>query len=98
MYAIGYPLLSVVTIIDSLLLIYTFIIIAYSVLSWVNPDPINPIVRILRNLTEPLMDKVRPYVPLVGSLDFTPVVVIMAIFFVHSGLLPVIGQLARSMI
>lgn len=98
MYALGYPLLSAVTIIDSILLIYTFIIIAAAVLSWVNPDPLNPIVQILRKVTEPIMDKLRPYVPLVGGLDLTPVVLIMAIFFVRSGILPVISQFARSML
>ena len=52
MYVLGYPLLSAVTIIDALLLIYTFIIIAHAVLSWINPDPSNPLVRILANLTD----------------------------------------------
>ncbi len=98
MYALGYPLLSAVTIIDSILLIYTFIIIAAAVLSWVNPDPLNPIVQILRKMTEPIMDKLRPYVPLVGGLDLTPVVLVMAIFFVRSGILPVVSQFARSML
>ena len=98
MYALGYPLMSLVTIIDSVLLIYTFIILAVAILSWVNPDPLNPIVRVLRNLTEPVVERLRPHVPLVGGLDLTPVVLIAVIFFVRSGVLPIIGQFARSMI
>lgn len=98
MYALGYPLLSLVTIVDSLLLIYTFIILAVAILSWVNPDPLNPLVRIFRNLTEPVIEKLRPYVPLFGGLDLTPVVLIVLIFFVRSGVLPIIGQFARSLI
>jgi YggT family protein len=98
MYALGYPLLSAVTIIDSLLLIYTFIIIAVAIFSWVNPDPLNPLVRILRNVTEPVMEKIRPYIPLVGGLDLTPVALIIIIFFIRSGILPVISQFARSLI
>lgn len=98
MYALGYPLLSLVQIIDGLLLIYTFIIIAAAVLSWVNPDPLNPIVQILRKVTEPVMDRLRPFVPLVGGLDLTPVVVIVLIFFVRNGVLPVLLQFARELI
>ncbi|MFZ2587292.1 MAG: YggT family protein [Alphaproteobacteria bacterium] len=98
MYALGYPLLSAVTIVDILLLIYTFVIIASVVLSWVNPDPLNPLVRILRNITEPVMDYARPYVPLVGGLDLTPMVLVAAIAFIRHGVLTVIARMARDMI
>lgn len=98
MYALGYPLLSLVTIVDSLLLIYTCLLIAVAMFSWINPDPLNPIVRILRNLTEPLMDKVRPYTPLLGGVDLTPLVLIVAIFFIRSGVLPVFSQFAKSLL
>lgn len=94
MYAIGYPLSSAVTVLDYLLLIYSFLVIAVMILSWTNPDPLNPIVRILRTLTEPVFDRVRPYVPLVGGLDLTPVVVIIAIFFFRTGVLRVISRFA----
>lgn len=98
MYALGYPLLSAAMILDVLLLIYTCIIIAVAIFSWVNPDPLNPLVRILRNITEPVMEKLRPYVPLVGGLDLTPAILIVLIVFVRSGILPVVSHFARSMI
>lgn len=98
MYALGYPLLSAVTILDVLLLIYTCIIIAVAIFSWVNPDPLNPLVRLLRNVTEPVLERIRPYVPLIGGLDLTPVVLIVAIAFIRSGILPVISHMARSLI
>ncbi|MCP5405673.1 MAG: YggT family protein [Pseudomonadaceae bacterium] len=97
MYAIGYPLHAAVVILNSLLLIYTFVIIAAVILSWVNPDPLNPIVRILRNMTEPAMEKLRPYVPLIGGLDLTPVVLIVLLSFVRLGVLPVLARLAQDM-
>jgi YggT family protein len=97
MYAIGYPLLSAVTILDIMLLIYTFVIIAAVVLSWVNPDPLNPLVRILRNITEPVMDHIRPYIPLVGGLDLTPVALVAVIAFVRHGILTVLARMARDM-
>lgn len=98
MYALGYPLYSAVMIVDSLLLIYTFIVLATVVLSWTSPDPLNPIVRILRNLTEPVFDRVRPYIPLVGGLDLTPVVVVVAIFFIRGGVLSLVARFARDLI
>lgn len=98
MYALGYPLLSAVTILDVLLLIYTCIIIAVAIFSWVNPDPLNPLVRILRNITEPVTEKLRPYIPLIGGLDLTPVVLIVIIVFIRSGILPVVSHFASSLL
>jgi YggT family protein len=97
MYALGYPLLSAVTLLDYLLLIYTFVILATVVLSWTNPDPLNPLVRILRSLTEPLFDRLRPYIPLVGGIDLTPVAVVGLIFFIRTGVLAVFSRLAMNM-
>lgn len=98
MYALGYPLLSLVTIVDSLLLIYTCVLIAVAMFSWINPDPLNPIVRILRNLTEPVLDHIRPYVPLLGGLDLTPLILILGIFFIRDGVLKVLGTFAQSLL
>ena len=98
MYALAYPLLAAVQIIDSLLLIYMCIIIAVAIFSWVNPDPLNPLVRILRNITEPVLEKLRPYVPLIGGLDLTPVILIVAIVFLRNGVLKVISTFAMGLI
>ena len=94
MYVIGYPLGALVGIIDSLLMVYTFVIIASAVLSWVNPDPLNPLVRIIRGITDPALDKIRPYIPVLGGIDLTPLVLILGIAFVRSGILPIIQQFA----
>ena len=98
MYVIAYPLLSLVSILDALLLIYMCIIIAVTIFSWVNPDPLNPLVRILRNITEPVFEKLRPYVPLIGGLDLTPILLIVAIVFFRNGILSIIGHFAASLI
>lgn len=98
MFVLGYPLLAAVQIVDSLLLIYTLVIVAAAVLSWVNPDPLNPLVRALRTMTEPALEALRPYIPLAAGLDLTPLALIVAISFVRLGVLPVLGQMARAMI
>jgi YggT family protein len=96
MYAIGIPLGAIVEIVDGLLWIYTLIILAALILSWTNPDPMNVIVRLLRSLTEPVFDRIRPYIPLVGGLDLTPAVLLVAIFFFRNGILSVIARFARD--
>lgn len=61
--------------------LYTFIIIIAALLSWVNPDPYNAIVRILRSLTEPAYYRVRKWLPFVfvGGLDLSPLVILLAL-------------------
>ncbi|APG24291.1 hypothetical protein A7E75_04005 [Syntrophotalea acetylenica] len=65
--------------------IYAYIVVARAILSWVNPDPYNPIVRFLYNATEPVLQRLRRLLPLrVGGLDFTPMVLIFVLFFVSN--------------
>jgi len=68
-------------VIDTVLTIYFWIVIISALLSWVNPDPYNPIVRFLRGVTEPVFYRIRRWIPfvVVGGFDLTPIVVILAI-------------------
>jgi YggT family protein len=69
---------------SGLLQIYFYIVIIAALLSWVQPDPYNPIVRVLYGMTEPLFDWIREHLPVYfGGLDLSPVVVIIAILFVQ---------------
>ncbi len=86
---------SLATIIDIVLTIYIWILVIRAILSWVNPDPYNPIVRFLYNITEPLMCRVRRILPIqFGGVDLTPVVIIIAIIFLRSFIVPTLHQLA----
>lgn len=61
--------------------VYMWLVIARALLSWVNPDPYNPIVRFLYNVTEPVLYWLRRRVPLVyGGLDLSPLAVILVIY------------------
>ena len=67
-------------IIISLLSLYRWIIIIRVVISWINPDPDNPIVQFLRSITDPALDGLRRYVPRFlwsTGLDFTPLLLIV---------------------
>ena len=66
---------------DKVLWIYTIIVMIAVLISWVSPDPFNPIVQILRSATEPLFDWIRRHFPfvVVGMLDLSPIVTFFAI-------------------
>ncbi len=68
-------------ILDFVLTIYMYMIIASALISWVNPDPYNPIVSFLRRATEPLLYRLRKRLPALGGLDLSPLVAILAIYF-----------------
>jgi YggT family protein len=70
-------------IVNTLLTIYTFIIIASALISWVNPDPYNPIVRFLHTATEPVLGPIRRRLPMTG-IDFSPLIVILVIVFIQN--------------
>lgn len=82
-------LASVLFVFDSLVTIYFFIVIAAALITWVNPDPYNPIVRALRALTEPVLWRIRKLLPFTykSGIDFSPVVLLVALqtvrIFVH---------------
>ncbi len=82
-------------ILSYLLTIYIWIIIIRALLSWVNPDPYNPIVQILYRLTEPVLAPVRYRMPNIGGIDASPIVVLLIIFFLQSFVVQSIFDLAK---
>ena len=68
-----------------LLKIYTWVIIAAALVTWVSLDPRNPIVTFLRQITEPVLGPARRLLPpwKTGGLDFSPLIVIFAIWLVE---------------
>jgi YggT family protein len=59
MYIVGYFLMAAAKVMDVVLLFFMWIVIARAVLSWVNPDPYNAIVRFIHNVTEPVLYPIR---------------------------------------
>jgi len=88
-------LLATARVLDLVLYFYMWIIIARAVISWVNPDPRNPIVRFLYNATEPLLYRIRRAVPIFfGGIDFSPLIVLFGIYFLQSFLVQSLRDLA----
>jgi YggT family protein len=96
MFALRNLIEALASILNLGLTIYLWVIIARALLSWVNPDPYNPIVRFLYNVTEPVLGWVRRRVPLIfGGLDLTPLLVLLAIIFLQRFLVATLFDLAR---
>ncbi|MDR1946694.1 MAG: YggT family protein [Desulfovibrio sp.] len=66
---------------SSLINLYFFVVLGACIISWVNPDPYNPIVRVLRQLTEPALRRIRKWMPFtcIGGLDLSPVVLLLGL-------------------
>jgi YggT family protein len=65
--------------------VYMWVILIRALISWVNPDPFNPIVRLLARLTDPVLRPIRRVIPLGNSgLDLSPMLAILAIFFIRN--------------
>ena len=89
--------LAVVT--DYALTFFMWIVIARAVLSWVNPDPYNPIVRFIRNVTEPVLRHIRTRLPVnFGGIDLSPIIVFMAIIFLQRFLVGSLQDLSVMML
>lgn len=97
MFVLNNFMMAIAGIIDFLLTVYTWVIIGRAVVSWVNADPYNPIVRFLHEVTEPLLGKIRRMLPFsTGGLDFSPVILILAVMFLQSFLVPTLRHMAQS--
>jgi YggT family protein len=96
MFVMRNLLIALATILDYALWGYMWVLIIRAVLSWVNPDPYNPIVRALYAITEPVLSFLRRKFPLMaGSIDFSPIVVILAIVFLQRFVVRTIIDLAN---
>ncbi|MBW2708534.1 MAG: YggT family protein [Deltaproteobacteria bacterium] len=98
MFVIGNLLAAIAKILDIALTLYMWIIIARAVVSWVNPDPYNPIIRFLNAVTEPVLYQVRRRLPIsFGGIDFSPILVLLVIVFVQSFLVRSLAEMAMRM-
>ncbi len=94
MFVMGNLLRALAQILNMVLNIYMWIVIIAALVSWVNPDPYNPIVRFLYKATEPVFQRVRRFVPPLGGIDFSPLVVLLVIYFLQYFLVTSLVQLS----
>src|SRR5262245_44938764 len=98
MFIIANLIMATATVLSLILTLYMWIVIARALISWVNPDPRNPIVRFLYNATEPLLYRIRRLIPFsMGGIDISPLLVIFAIYFLQGFLVASLQDLAFSL-
>ena len=98
MFMVSNLIVALANLVSLVLTVYLWIIIARALLSWVNPDPFNPIVRFLYRVTEPVLRPIRHRLPtLAMGLDLSPLVVILGIYVLQSFLVDSLRDLAYSL-
>lgn len=97
MFVAGNVLTAVATILDYVLWLYMWVIIARALISWVNPDPWNPIVQFLDRVTEPVLSPIRRWVGLRIGIDVSPIIVILIITFLQIAVVQSLKELAMRM-
>lgn len=90
---IAQPLPNLIAeILIQLLSVYWWIVIIAAVMTWINPDPYNPIVRFFYGVTEPVFDLVREHLPVnFGGIDLSPIVVLVVIEIMRGWLIPTVA-------
>ncbi|PIY84571.1 MAG: hypothetical protein COY77_01615 [Candidatus Omnitrophica bacterium CG_4_10_14_0_8_um_filter_43_18] len=85
MFLLSNFIAAVANILDVVLAILYWLILIRAILSWVNPDPSNPIVRFLNKSTEPILEPIRRIVPFWKmGIDISPIIAFLAILFLRA--------------
>lgn len=94
MFILANLLNAIAQLLDVTLTLYMWAVIIRAVLSWISLDPNNPFVRFLHSITDPVLARIRRYVPTMGGLDLSPMVVILGIYFIQLFLVSTLRDLA----
>ncbi len=97
MFVLGNVLQALAVVADYVLWIYMWVIIARALISWVNPDPWNPIVRFLEKATEPVLYPIRRRLGWRMGVDISPIIAILIIIFLQVALVQTLRDLALRM-
>ena len=98
MFAIGNVILGIARVLGIALNIYMWTIIIRALLSWVNPDPYNPIVQVLTRVTEPVLRPIRKLVPSWKlGVDLSPLIAILIIYFLEIAVVDTLARIGNSM-
>ena len=83
-------------VLNIILTIYYWLILIRALISWVNPDPFNPLVQFLQRMTEPVLQPIRKLLPF-SPIDFSPIIAFVAIVFLKSFLVASLIDLSYHM-
>lgn len=97
MFILSNVLQGLAVILDYVLWLYMWIIIARALISWVNPDPWNPIVQFLQRVTEPVLYPIRRRLGFAMGVDLSPILALLVIIFLQVALVQSLKDLAFRM-
>ena len=97
MFILANFLNAIAVVLGTLLNIYMWIIIIRALISWVNPDPWNPIVQFLNRVTEPILAPIRQMIGLRIGVDVSPIIVILIIIFLQKAVVQSLEEFAMRM-
>jgi YggT family protein len=94
MFVVGNTLHGAAVVLDYVLWLYMWVIIARALISWVNPDPWNPIVQFLDRVTEPVLAPIRRLMGWRMGIDLSPIIAILIIIFLQIALVQTLKDMA----
>jgi YggT family protein len=98
MFALGNIILGIAKVLGVALNLYMWTIIIRALISWVNPDPYNPIVQILTRVTEPVLRPIRKLVPSWKlGIDLSPLIAILIVYFLEIAVVDTLVRIGNSM-
>ena len=98
MFVLGNLLNAVAWVLDNIITLYILIIVIHALLSWVRPDPFNPIVRILSTLSDFILDPIRRLIPMQSlGVDLSPIVAVLFLYFTKLFVVQTLHDLANRM-
>ena len=84
----------IASVLQGILWLYFWVVIISAIMTWIEPNPYNPIVRFIYSVTEPVFDFIREHLPVIfGGIDFSPLIVIIGIEFFQSYLIPTLTRI-----
>jgi len=98
MFIVGYFLQAIAAVLNIALNIALIAVVARAVLSWVSPDPYNPIVRIINQISEPILFPIRKRVPYFSGIDLSPIIALMLIYFLDIFLVQTLHRMGASLV
>ena len=76
--------MALAEVVGLILQIYLWLIVGRAIISWVDPNPYNPIVRFVYSVTEPVLEQARRIIPPLGGIDLSPIAVLLLIIFLRN--------------
>ena len=94
---IGNFIIAIATVINLVLQFYIFVVLGRVIISWVNADPYNPIVRFLKKATDPVLNRVQRYLPPMGGIDLSPMALLLVIYFLQIFLVQTLMRIGQNL-